>query len=60
MNIELRDLGEIPDMIHEIANKYIYETSGETQKDKDVITAQYLDMVFRAGWQSCKQLLNNK
>lgn len=55
MQIEKRPFADIPDTTHAVVREWIAEHAQiENSVDKDALTAQYFDMMFRAGWHSAK------
>lgn len=65
MNIEKRDFSEIPPFIHELVKKFIRDEEEKKfldgfSHDRDVIIAIYLDMSFRAGFQSAKSIYKKR
>ena len=56
MDIKKRQLEDRPDFITDkLMSQYHKDLKGLTENgNESVLVAQYLDMVFRAGWQSAK------
>lgn len=60
MTIEKRDINEIQDTTHKIMLKFIDEMiSCHNSNEKDILTVQYFDMMFRAGFEMAKLVYKN-